>query len=631
MHVVVEESEVGSADHTASVRSAPARPPWLLIGVSAAAVLATLYWAIAVARASGRTFDYADDGFYLLSYRWWNVEYRNFTGVQFLYGPVFSLLGRNVAGLRLFRLGTVLATHAALGWNFARWARLRRPHAPATGWWEAAITLVVVASGGLVYTWLPPSPGYNDVSLLAALGLAAIVLAVDRRARLETPVGWWLPALAGVIAVAMLLAKWSSSIVTLAVVALTLVLVLRHRGWAAIARAAAWASGGAVFAVAALAVVIDLPRFVGDFLEVNRAVGKASNSAGGLLRIYAESVWLSSGRSFTSLTVLVPLVAGIVVVTGRHHQRLAAGIVAVGFATAAGALWRSNGLRGSAAHIDHNVLGPVALIASALVILGLPRLTATATRWRRRRDQATPAAPAATSRNSTLPVVGMLLVLPVTQAAGTGNGIVMMAIVGFGAWACVIVHALTALTAPGLVDLRRATLAACLLLSTLAVPAVIGRSSAWDIPYRSAPARYATASTGLAPLDSIRLAPADAALFRELGERLAPWIHPGGRRILAFDEMSGIVFALDGRSVGEPWYSLSDQNRTAAGIAATCSDGPPRWRQPVIINRRILSQGILDAMATCGIHLDDYRQLPVSQALTDAFDIGQGFQILVPK
>ena len=95
--------------------------------------------------------------------------------------------------------------------------------------------------------------------------------------------------------------------------------------------------------------------------------------------------------------------------------------------------------------------------------------------------------------------------------------------------------------------------------------------------------------------------------------------------------MSGIVFALDGRSVGEPWYSLSDQDRTAAGIAAACTDGPPRWRQPIIISRRILSQRILDAMATCGIHLDDYHRLPVSQDLTHALDIGQGFEILVPK
>lgn len=84
----------------------------------------------------------------------------------------------------------------------------------------------MVASGGLVYACLPPRPA-TTTSLLAALALAAIVLAVDRRTQLDTPTFWWLPALAGLIAVAMLLAKWSSSIVTLAVIALTLVAVLR--------------------------------------------------------------------------------------------------------------------------------------------------------------------------------------------------------------------------------------------------------------------------------------------------------------------------------------------------------------------------------------------------------------------
>ena len=124
----------------------------------------------------GHGLDISDEGFYLLSYRWWDINLRTFTGVQYVYGPVFELLGFDIARLRLFRLGTIVVTHAALGFAFMRWLRTRRPEAPATPWWEAAGTAAVVACGGLVYGWLPLSPGYNDVALLGSMLLTAGVL-----------------------------------------------------------------------------------------------------------------------------------------------------------------------------------------------------------------------------------------------------------------------------------------------------------------------------------------------------------------------------------------------------------------------------------------------------------------------
>ena len=78
---------------------------------------------------AGHGFDITDEGFYLLSYRWWNVHHRNFTGAAYLYGPVFALLDHDIGALRIFRLLTVVGAHLAFGWCFMRWLRLRRPAA----------------------------------------------------------------------------------------------------------------------------------------------------------------------------------------------------------------------------------------------------------------------------------------------------------------------------------------------------------------------------------------------------------------------------------------------------------------------------------------------------------------------
>src|SRR5450759_2478425 len=108
----------------------------LLCLATLASVAAAAVWVIAAGMTASHGLDSTDEGFYLLSYRWWNTEVRTFTGAQFVYGPVFELLGHNIAGLRLVRLLTIIAANAAFGWTFMRWLRLRRPNAAATRWWE---------------------------------------------------------------------------------------------------------------------------------------------------------------------------------------------------------------------------------------------------------------------------------------------------------------------------------------------------------------------------------------------------------------------------------------------------------------------------------------------------------------
>src|SRR5690349_3631764 len=113
--------------------------PRLLCGVLASlGLLLTAGWATAAALMTTRGFGGANEGFYLTSYRWWQVNPRDFVGAQYLYGPIYHALGESLPALRGVRLMSVLAIHCFFGWSFMRWLRAQRPNAPRTRFWEAS-------------------------------------------------------------------------------------------------------------------------------------------------------------------------------------------------------------------------------------------------------------------------------------------------------------------------------------------------------------------------------------------------------------------------------------------------------------------------------------------------------------
>src|SRR5215217_526816 len=145
----------------------------LLTGVVVVAGVLAAWWILTAGRAANEGFDLTDEGYYLLSYRWWDSNPLALTGVQYLYGPVFEWLGYDIVRLRFVRLLTVVVVHLLFGFSFMRWLRRRRPGAPPTKLWELAGMAVILAAGGMCYSWLPLSPGYNDVVLLGALTLVS--------------------------------------------------------------------------------------------------------------------------------------------------------------------------------------------------------------------------------------------------------------------------------------------------------------------------------------------------------------------------------------------------------------------------------------------------------------------------
>jgi hypothetical protein len=150
--------------------------------------------------------------------------------------------------------------------------------------------------------------------------------------------------------------------------------------------------------------------------------------------------------------------------------------------------------------------------------------------------------------------------------------------------------------------------------SAVVVSVAIGTTALLLHPYRtSPPAQSTVVATDVPALSSVALEPSTAAGATQLRKLVEPYLAPtGGTYMMAFDAMPGLVFALDGRSVGEAWYSDIDPSRTAAGIRAACPAGSGPWasRSPILLFNRPVSGSEIDALKACGLAFsEDYRRV----------------------
>jgi len=146
------------------------------------------------------------------------------------------------------------------------------------------------------------------------------------------------------------------------------------------------------------------------------------------------------------------------------------------------------------------------------------------------------------------------------------------------------------------------------------ISTAIGTSALSLYPYRaSRPSLSNAVAVGVPALSSVTLAPRTAAMYGQLHRVLEPYLIPGGGTyMMGFNGQPGIIFALDGRSVGEAWYSHVDPQRTAAGIRAACPDGKGPWgsRPPILLFSGKTTGTETAALAACGLEFArDYRQL----------------------
>ncbi|HPZ49492.1 MAG TPA: hypothetical protein PLA44_06505 [Propionibacteriaceae bacterium] len=602
---------------------------WVLRVVAGIGGALLVLWIVVAAVAAPRGLDLSDESFYLLSYRWWSTDTRAFSGVQYFYGPIYQMLGYDIAGLRVFRIATVVVANAGFGWAFMRWLGTHREWGRLSGLWTAAGVLLVTAIGGLAMSWLPKSPGYNDVAALGALLVAAGVLELSRSANLQRLPSWLVGGAIAPVAFTMLLTKWASAVVTLgslAVVAVVVVLPLGRRGVVRVVAPflASLLATAVVFQVA----IASLDRVVSQMVETNRLVAAATNSPRSLVAMYADStIWtvvqiLTTWWPFVLACVAAPFLRGRVLTIIGVMATLAT------LAVCSFPLLRDGAYWGGTIHLNDFlpvvtagiVLAALLWVSSALAHVwdGLRAGHRSRLRDSVRSVQVGP-------RLGEVAVVLLLVLLPVLQAAGTGNPILYLAVSCYAPWLALVIWVWSGISV-------ESTWAAWVCAAAIAVLMVSSSTAAavtgtWYVPYRTTPASGTTAAVRDVPvLTSIRLDPSVAAEVAAYVEALRPWTREPGRRMMAFDELAGWVLVVNGRTVGEAWYSALDPERTALGIEAACREsGPLTSEKPIILFNRAPIASDDRALRACGLDRDkDYRKL-------DAVPPALGLVVFVPK
>lgn len=604
-----EASDTGGTapDTVPPVPPTTRRPARTLVATTAAAVALVIVSFVTVVLCAGRGLDLTDEGFYLLSYRWWNDNYDNFTGAQYFMGPVFELLGFDIARFRIFRVGALIVSHAFFGLCFMGWLRTVRPHAPASPLWNVAGAAAITACSPAVYSWLPLSIGYNDVALMCSLGLAGCALWIARDQELDRRVVWWAPFGIGAFAVVLLLSKWSSSLVVLLGLAITLVVLTGTRRRWAVGGAVliGWIAAGVVAVLGVLQLVLVPPgTLLPPLLEVNRMVAGSTNSPALLLQTYLEGfrLLLSDVLRLHWPLLLVALAAPLL----RRVPRIGVAAVVVAVAASVAAAVRTDGLLGGPVHVLEFVPTLYAPVVTALVVAAV--VAVQRLRSDRRSEQDGPAGSTPDGRQWSprlrrWVLLTMVAGMPFAQAAGTGNWVHQLAAIGVGFWMAVLIHLLTGLDRPAVVPRALVgAMAAFLAVSTT----VVAVSALWSYPYRTTGHDVSTTAVPELPaLSSLRLSPSDAADFTALHDLLEPYLGRPGRPMIAFDRLAGMVLALGGRPVGESWYSATAPDRSRAGIVRTC-EGQPWWgprNRPLVFFNRSVTEADLDALDACGIRV----------------------------
>ena len=326
---------------------------------------------------------------------------------------------------------------------------------------------------------------------------------------------------------------------------------------------------------------------------MNKLVAADTNSPGRLLGFYLSSTtsMVRVGAVVTVVALLVALVGVLVLRTGHR----APGLVLVALGPVAGLLVLTPaglGLPGGGSPVIRRYVE--ALVGLALVVV----VARVAARVPFARDQ----------RTADVCVVVLLVLLPAVQALGTGNPLAFVAVDQFACWAALLVAACTAM--PGRV--AHTCLAVSATACAVLVAATTGADGLLQHPYRTSSYADSTKAVGgSGPLAPMHVDPQTAARFDEI--RGAARLRSPGDPVMAFDEIAGLTLLLDGRSVGEAWYSRMDPGRSAAGIRSVCTKPRP-WggTTPVVIYDRTPGAADQAALRACGFSLaHDYTLVTI--------------------
>lgn len=564
--------------------------------LSVVSVLCILGWAVPAALMLGRGFAVEDEGSYVLSYRFWDSNPYFVSGSQYFYGPIFEAIGENIPLLRVLRLLMVVAANGWFAWTFLTWLTRER-HAPLPGS-RTGLLLLMTASGGMAYLFAPLTPGYYDLTADACLVLVSLMFVTLARAP-RVPHG--VPVATGVVAVLLLVTKWTAVPALVPILGSALWTLARTDGRAARRYLALVAAGAAAALLAVQVFLVPLGRFVPVLRRVSSLTAVQNHSLGYLLRRNVSSTLeVVVGALLLSVLLLLGLTMA------RHLSRngrpgaartwlVAAAVVStlvLPFALG----WRGGDERGRV--VVSVALGGL-LAAFVAALLSRPDIWSRGGRGR--------------------PVAAVLLLVPFLQATGTNVVLPYVAVECLAMW--------VALALMLVVDGDAFPVASTAVLVDLAVlvvaTAMVAGTTTLQTPFRTDGFQDDTASV---PELGLRVPPTTVGRYHALETALAPYVVRGSTPMITLDEKAGLTYLLGAVPVGSTWTDQGTPTRTAGIVELACRNGDlSTGGPPVLLTDRPIDRYLRHALDVCGVDYPAaYRRLRVPGG-------PPGLTVLVPR
>jgi hypothetical protein len=530
-----------------------------------------------------RGFAVADEGTYVLAYRFWDSNPYFDTGAQYFYGPFFEAVGESIPALRLLRLVMVLGANAWFGWTFLAWLSQERSGAlPAS---RASLWLLLTASGGMSYLWSPLTPGYYDLSALASLtAVSLLLITLTRAPRVPTVV----PFAAGTVAMVLVVTKWPALPVVMLTVGFAVWALWRLERRAALRYVASVGAGLVAALVICQVFLIPLGRFGSVMWRLIHLNAVGNHGLAYLLRTNVSSTFqqLVGGVVLGALLVIGTLRARA---HARRDGQARARAWLIGSALVSTAVlpfalgWHGGDDRGRV--VVGIALG--GLVAGTLAVVV--------------------ARPYARSASTHSRIIGfVLLLVPFAQAAGTNVPLPYVALECLAAWVALLLL-LAADTASFPIG---STAVLANLATTVVATAMIAGSTTMLSPFRTT--GFTTDTADVASL-GLRISPKVAKQYAALRQALEPYLVAGRTPVITLDEKAGLTYMLEGVPVGSTYTSAASPTRTSGILELACERGDvPSDRRPVLLLDRPIDAGLARAMRGCGFgELADYQRLSV--------------------
>lgn len=538
-----------------------------VLAVAAAVVVGTSLW------ASDRGLDLTDEGFALLSHADPRADAANFSQFSILVDLLVGPLEPGVAGYRVLRLALLSITAALLGGAFFDFCNARLPRLAVGMPGRATVTVFVMVTGLLGYSWLPNTLSYNDLNtvLVQLEGLLLLRLGAAGDHRLSRWQTAGAVALGGLVAVQVFV-KWTAALAVLGLAAAALL------GWAGVRRGV-WScalviSGVVLTLVATTVEGLGGPFRMGALLTAAEITASGENhdpsqvlvKYGRTLLDTVLTVLSSSSWRVLALVVLLAGASGLAVAIRPARRAALVSWIAGGVA---GTALLVEAVRLSVTGSGYVVRGLQGeLLVSVLLASGLSALLLDRTPVSR------------DDRRTRWTTVGVLLGLPFAAAFGTSSSLVLHAVTAAAGVGCLIL-----LIVAGAIRRSRDHLPSVHLLAPAVLAAVFAAMVVHGTvlaPYRlpTPLLEQATAVEDVPRLEGIHTDPATARFLRTLHRiALEETDYRAGDPILALSHMPGLVYALEGTAPGPVWIDYPApgvQERTCnalrtapAAVAAT--------------------------------------------------------------